>query len=489
MTENKMYEVDISEIEIRYLRDVPQEEIISLAESIRAVGQISPISLAGKFEDDESGKPYLLVDGLCRLRAVEHNGGSKITATIKHYADPELAMFTANFQRRNFTVPEEIALISRLAEKSSIAAIAKELGKTPAFVANRIQLSKLIPEFAELLTDKTVPLSHLEEIAKLSPADQADFFNGSRWYIRHSTLPELRKNINDRFFRKLADAKFDTVRAGCHSCPNRSGAQEYLFSTWEDAEDKCLNADCFNRHRAEKISEQIATSTLPKVDCYYGESALTDMVKEISGIKPVSKCYQVSLPDKKHKANAVAIAGEYAGMEVYVNDTDFKEKTQKTAAQPAPEKTIAEQIADLEGKHLVKCQKAAVEALQKRMESEYENIRDKKEFTVDYDRVIALAVARGVSPDVSEYNAISPAIWTDREANLRKLYQLVILRYIGKLKDALRVASSTDIDLRSAEEFCTMANWNFDAAFVQPAQKNIAPPKKLAELKSKGAKK
>lgn len=486
MTENKMYEVDISEIEIRYLREVPQEEIISLAESIRAVGQISPISLAGKFEEDDTGKPYLLVDGLCRLRAVEHNGGTKITATIKHYADPELAMFTANFQRRNFTVPEEISLISRLAEKSSVAAIAKELGKTPAFVANRIQLSKLIPELAELLNDKTVPLSHLEEAAKLSPANQADFLNSSGWYLRHSTLADLRKMINDRFFRKLADAKFDTVRAGCHSCPNRSGAQEYLFSTWEDADDRCLNAECFNRHRAEKISEQIATSTLPKVDCYYGESAVTDMVKEITGIKPVAKCLRVSLPDKKHKANAVAIAGEYAGKEVYVDDADFKNKTEKATAA-APEKPLKEQIAELENKYLVKCQKAAVETLQKRLESEYEAVKENRDFTIDFDRVIALAVARGVSADVSEYHNISPAIWTDKEGNLRRLYQLVILRYVGKLKDCLRDASSTEIKLRSAEEFCAMANWDFEEAFLRAAQKNIAPPKKLIELK--GAKK
>ena len=488
MTENKMYEVDISEIEIRYVREVPQEEIISLAESIRAVGQISPISLAGKFEEDDTGKPYLLVDGLCRLRAVEHNGGNKITATIKHYADPELAMFTANFQRRNFTVQEEISLISRLAEKSSIAQIARELGKTPAFVANRIQLAKLIPELAELLNDKTVPLSHLEEVAKLSPADQADFLNSLSWYIRHSTLAELRRVINDRFFRKLAEAKFDTVRAGCHSCPNRSGAQEYLFSTWEDADDRCLNAECFNRHRAEKICEQIATSTLPKVDCYYGESSVTDMVKEISGIKPVAKCLRVSLPDKKHKANAVAIAGEYAGKEVYVDDADFKDKTKKATAA-VPEKSLKEQVAELENKYLVKCQKAAVEALQKRLESEYEAVKKNRDFTIDFDRVIALAVARGVSADVSDYHNLSPAIWTDREANLRRLYQLVILRYVGKLKDCLRDASSTEIKLRSAEEFCTMANWDFEEAFIKVAQKNIAPPKKLIELKSKGAKK
>lgn len=141
-----------------------------LSESIKAYGLISPIQVR-QLSDDL----YELVAGERRLRASKLAGLSEIPAIIVEISDADSAVISImeNIQRENLTYFEEARSYAQLMKYYEMTQdqIAKVLGKSQSFVANKIRLLKLSPEIANKVTDKNLSERHARALLRIPDDD------------------------------------------------------------------------------------------------------------------------------------------------------------------------------------------------------------------------------------------------------------------------------------------------------------------------------
>lgn len=137
-----------------------------LADSIRQVGVITPISVRmvpGGYE---------LVCGERRLRAAKMAGLKQIPALIIDISDKESAIIaiTENLQRKELTIFEEAESIQNLIEFHSLTqeAVAKQLGKSQAAVANKLRLLKLPESVRRIIMEANLCERHARAFLRLS---------------------------------------------------------------------------------------------------------------------------------------------------------------------------------------------------------------------------------------------------------------------------------------------------------------------------------
>ncbi|MBQ8001912.1 MAG: ParB/RepB/Spo0J family partition protein [Clostridia bacterium] len=136
-----------------------------LADSISQVGVISPISVR------IAPGGYELVCGERRLRAAKMAGLKKIPALIVEITDKESAIvaITENLQRKDLTFFEEAESMQNLIEFHSMTqdAVAKQLGKSQAAVANKIRLLKLPESVRRAVTEGGMCERHARALLRL----------------------------------------------------------------------------------------------------------------------------------------------------------------------------------------------------------------------------------------------------------------------------------------------------------------------------------
>lgn len=234
-----MNELKIIDIECTDNRKMSGIE--ELAENIAAVGLIQPIALK-----DEGNGRYRVVAGRRRFRALQRLGWEKLQGSqyVICDADPELAAFCENFHRANLTLAEEVGQFHQLkADKLTIRELASLLGKSPDYVALRLNLTNLSASWQKVL-------SHPEDYPQWTPAKleliarQTEEIQEDRAYWRDRTMSV--KEINEALAGDnafLKSAPFDTT--ACRECPKRSGAAELLFPDLAGKGDTCLDRKCF----------------------------------------------------------------------------------------------------------------------------------------------------------------------------------------------------------------------------------------------------
>lgn len=131
----------------RYFDD---EEVDTLAESIREIGQVSPV-LA--FASKKPGH-FELIDGERRWRAVQRAGVPTIRVEVTDEPDPDrrfaLAV-AANFGRQGHAPLEIADAIQKMLKNKTREQVAAVFGKSPGWVSQHLMLKNLHPDVAELL--------------------------------------------------------------------------------------------------------------------------------------------------------------------------------------------------------------------------------------------------------------------------------------------------------------------------------------------------
>ena len=223
------------------------EGIEELAANIAAIGLLQPILITNEPEKTDGGKPYGVVDGRRRYRALEQ--------LKREYLEPgeyvifqggvtkeREAAFCANFARQNLSLAEEVEALKHLG--GSQASIAALLGKTEQWVALRQNLANLAGKWVEVLNNpEEYPCwsaGKLELVARETPEVQ-DYLE--RYIYNDLSAKRIMEIIAERH-RLLSAAPFDT--AACQSCPKRTGAQGVLFAEFDDKHDSCLDAECYS---------------------------------------------------------------------------------------------------------------------------------------------------------------------------------------------------------------------------------------------------
>ena len=198
-------------------RDFNEEALQELADSIKELGVIQPITLR-KMDDGT----YQIIAGERRFRASQLAGKSTIPAYILK-ADDEDTMEMAlieNIQREDLN-PLEIALAyQQLIEQHNLSQeqLSKRIGKGRATVANFLRLLKLPAAIQVALKERNIDMGHAKALLSLdSHSDQIKLFQEiekNSYSVRE--VEEMVRRIKDgeqaqATTKKSADKKQDEL--------------------------------------------------------------------------------------------------------------------------------------------------------------------------------------------------------------------------------------------------------------------------------------
>jgi ParB family chromosome partitioning protein len=291
--------------------DAPLKE---LADSIRSQGVLSPLLVRPLTENG-----FEIVFGARRYRAAQLAEQETLPVRIKHMTDAEVieAQLVENLIRAEIHPMEEaegFAALLRLEEpKYTIEQIAARVGKSPAFIAQRLKLTDLVPAVVEGFYANDIGVGHALLIAKL-PADvqpQAlsacfkEVYSGSSQKPARILLPvrNLQFWIESNVLLVLKDAPFDKRDAellpsagSCAYCPKRTGHNKLLFGDDLGKQgDRCTDPGCYQSKLAAHVAKTVAAKPeIVQISTAYGGQ------KEGSPVLPRNK--YTAIRDDKPKS-------------------------------------------------------------------------------------------------------------------------------------------------------------------------------------------
>lgn len=142
-----------------------QEELVNLAISIRMNGILQPITVR------ETEKGYEVVSGERRLRASRLAGLLSVPCIVIDVSNFKSAIYALieNLQRQNLGYFEEAAAIEKLMRDFGLSQdeVAKQLGKAPSTVSNKLRLLALPDEIKEKLCENGLSERHARALLRL----------------------------------------------------------------------------------------------------------------------------------------------------------------------------------------------------------------------------------------------------------------------------------------------------------------------------------
>ncbi len=149
-------------------KDMRQESLQELSDSIRQVGVLQPICVRPMDDGFE------IVYGERRYWAAALAELKYIPALVREMTDAEAedAAITENLQREDVTPREEAAAYKRALDsgRHSVESLVGKFGKSEAYIRARLKLNELIDVLAEQLDKEEISVGVAMEIAKY-PAD------------------------------------------------------------------------------------------------------------------------------------------------------------------------------------------------------------------------------------------------------------------------------------------------------------------------------
>ena len=173
-------EIEISQIETnpnQPRREFSEEALQELADSIKELGIIQPITLRKMGKDK-----YQIIAGERRFRASQIAGKTTIPAYILK-ADDEDTMEMAlieNIQREDLNALEIALAYQQLIEQHNLSQeqLSKRVGKGRATIANFLRLLRLPAAIQVALKEKRIDMGHARTLLSLdNPAEQIKLFH------------------------------------------------------------------------------------------------------------------------------------------------------------------------------------------------------------------------------------------------------------------------------------------------------------------------
>lgn len=282
-----------------------------LAASIEKEGVIQPIVVRKK------GVDYELVCGERRWRASKLVKLATIPAVIKELTDDQAfdMMITENLQRKDVhPLDEAIAFKAMIDKKQKPEDIALRFGKSASFVALRVKLLDLIPEYKKDFLNGKMSIAVAYELCRISAEDQKNIKDeiggyGENHYVG---LTEVKETIQQDVIHNLSSVSFKkddlelNPKAGpCTTCPKRSGANPLLFPDIKQG-DRCFDGACFNIKRNVFLLREI-----------------TDIVQTKPEVNLIRSSYERETPEEFKKIIADS------GVKILAEYTDFRECEKK----------------------------------------------------------------------------------------------------------------------------------------------------------------
>jgi len=315
---------DIRESQLNPRKSFNEESLIELSESILKQGLLQPITLRKK----SKLKVYEVVCGARRYRASKIAGLDTIPSIVREMTDEEAfdAMITENLQRRDVAPMDEARAFNELHKRGvSFEELAARFGKSIGFIRLRIKLNDLVPELVELLDNKTLQISHAQELCKLDAENQSlickeRHANESTYYLwTDKKVSEVRNYISNQF-KNLEYAKFD--KAECESCQYRCGSSS-LFQEYD--ENRCTNISCFTSKSIDGyVNQAIEASALGCLLLKHGNSPVFDKLEEMGYV-----LYEKNMYDFEHFAEMPERDEDDSDEEWEETMTDYREDVER----------------------------------------------------------------------------------------------------------------------------------------------------------------
>lgn len=152
-------------------RQFSDDSIKELAETLNKDGLLQPI-IVRENNDDQ----YEIIAGERRYRAAKSLGWSTIPAIVKDMNDDQAASLALieNLQREDLNPIDEAKAYNNLMELNNLTqtALAKDMGKSQSYVANKLRLLKLSDDVQAALIDGKITARHGRALIGLSEEDQ-----------------------------------------------------------------------------------------------------------------------------------------------------------------------------------------------------------------------------------------------------------------------------------------------------------------------------
>lgn len=175
-TQEKVQELPIEQVEVN--EDQPrqvfsEESIAELAETIQSHGLLQPI-IVRPIGDNK----YQIIAGERRYRAIKKLNWQKIPAIVKKMDEKEAASMAVieNLQREGLTAIEEAESYRKLMNLNQLTQLelARAIGKSQAFVANKLRLLKLSPLVQRAILQRKISERHGRSIVSLPEKKQVE---------------------------------------------------------------------------------------------------------------------------------------------------------------------------------------------------------------------------------------------------------------------------------------------------------------------------
>lgn len=146
------------------------DSIKELAETLDQDGLLQPIVVR------EDGDQYEIIAGERRFRAAKSLGWETIPAIVNNMNDDQAASLALieNLQRENLNPIDEAKAYTNLMKLNDLTQtdLAKGMGKSQSYVANKLRLLKLSDDVQTALVDGKITARHGRALIGLSDADQ-----------------------------------------------------------------------------------------------------------------------------------------------------------------------------------------------------------------------------------------------------------------------------------------------------------------------------
>ena len=151
-------------------REFSEDSIKELAETLDKDGLLQPIVVR------EDGDQYEIIAGERRYRAAKSLGWETIPAIVKNMDDDQAASLALieNLQREDLNPIDEAKAYTNLMKLNNLTqtALAKDMGKSQSYVANKLRLLKLGDEAQQALIEGKITARHGRALIGLSEDDQ-----------------------------------------------------------------------------------------------------------------------------------------------------------------------------------------------------------------------------------------------------------------------------------------------------------------------------
>ena len=204
-------EIELSKIEANPFQPrtrFDEETLKELAESIKEIGLIQPITLR-KIADNK----YQIIAGERRFRAAQLAGMESIPAFIRKAKDEgmlEMAL-VENIQREDLDAIEIALSYQRLLEELEFTQeeLSTRVGKKRSTIANYLRLLKLPAVIQKGLIDKLISMGHARAIINIEDADAQTLIYSQivKMGLSVRRVEEIVRNLNNAETRETSTAE------------------------------------------------------------------------------------------------------------------------------------------------------------------------------------------------------------------------------------------------------------------------------------------